>query len=679
MDKIAQIRGSELKLHTSNLLCEHYSASAADSSETLLGKGIASILDLKQQSRSAQEAKERGKSADVLAEVFADTICMTRMVMPKASLLRAFLLLDLKAKPESITKFACNLAEGAALNRITLAVSPLYNQRKLNTSRELLGHLLAGGGFGTSKSIFQPETWQNREKNFDLRSGIEQVGHAAIIGGVSNVPAGYLAGRLFKVSPFGNRYGDLVRATGVGAAAGSVSAGIQALLTGQTENAFKLMTEGCLFGAAGGASGAALMRTQFFANKPRICAPQDLSKPRRMIADSHDLKDQLDVIPRQTESLLERAQNVAKSGYRTDTLSTKSLRDDVEIKNLKTEDEFKDRAILWKEEAARVYKQNGVEIWIPESYASKLDEVLELRITERNPGELTLNEFAAVLDKLDTHPLRNRAHIADLLDTFTVPNPELIKRIVISPNDYVYDHWQKLHDPWSRNNPNAKTIATADTAGEMVWYAPTIREDNYITGMHEWSHLLHFSSGQLRETWPKAALLERDYFVSDYAKRNQYENFAEHSAQFLNPDFKFFFRVVRKTPLRSMLINDSMGESWEYAKARNILPSGLQQLDRRFDYVKDEVYPRALDRLTKTLKFDNNHRAAARAAELLAEYGGPDELELLSNSNDPDPFIRRVMERASRKLQNYLEEEGVLTPVDSTVTNSNSHVGKKPA
>src|ERR1043165_6132788 len=148
MDKIAQIRGSELELHTSNLLCEHNSAKASDSSETLLGKGIASILDLKPNFRSAQEAKEAGKNADVLAEVFADSICMTRMGMPKAALLRSCLLLDLHARPESAVKFACNFAEGAALNRLTLAVNPLYNQRKLSTSRELLGHLLAGSGIG---------------------------------------------------------------------------------------------------------------------------------------------------------------------------------------------------------------------------------------------------------------------------------------------------------------------------------------------------------------------------------------------------------------------------------------------------------------------------------------------------------------------------------------------------
>lgn len=663
---------SGIHLSSSYLLDNKSTSSAAANSETLLGKCIASVLDLKPQMRNAEQEKELGQKADLLAEVFADGTCMTRMSMPKAACLRSLLLLKVQESPQGCAEdFASNFAEGAVLNRLTVALNPLYAQRKLSIGRELSNHFLAGGGIASTKACFHKDTWQDNSnpENLDLKSGIKRVAEATLLGGLSNVPASFAAARIFHSGALSNRFGDIWRATGCGATAGSISSGVQTFLSGQNDKIFSAMAEGTFFGAAGAASSAALMRSNYFANKPRIILNSDTNQYKARTKFDPAQYRETDVVKSESSSLLERAAEVENAEYDVKEMRVKYVKDDVQIEKLKTEEEFQKKAVKTVKEAARVYKLRGLEVWIPENYASQLDDVLRMRLIDQHPEkftDLTLDEYDSALQFLHDHPLRNRAHLADLLPAMRYPNPKLVRKVIISPELWVNDKWEQINDPWTRDNPGMKALATAHHNGDMVWYQPTLDNDNYQTGMHEWSHLLHFRSSQRTATaWVKAALLEKNFFISDYAKRDYWENFAEHSANFLNPDFKSFNNMVRKAPIRSAVINDTMADSYRKAQRREIVPAGLEQLGARLDFVYDEVTPLALKRLSNTFLHSANQRKAARAADLLAEFGGPDELELLSKSKDADPFIRRSARRAAQKLNDYLVEDGTLAPADS--------------
>lgn len=245
---------------------------------TLLGKAVEFGWDKALgEAQTDKDKAARAAKSDQYAEIAADTIAS----VPKIGTLvggisRATLLSDVSGNATAYDfskKFALDLAQGAALNRVGKfafgsAEATVVNGATIRA--EMTTHFYGGAAFGGVKSAFNGDTYKDKDGNFSALAATQNLATGIGTGGLISMPAGYIGGRVGRASSLllGNSAeqslaSSVLRSTITGSsngfANGAVFGGVEAA---RHDFSFKSIMDGAIEGGAigaltGGALGAA--------------------------------------------------------------------------------------------------------------------------------------------------------------------------------------------------------------------------------------------------------------------------------------------------------------------------------------------------------------------------------------------------------------------------------------
>jgi hypothetical protein len=666
----------------------------ADGAEkTAAGSLIGSVRDLLQGSaKDAHQQRERAQTNDMLAEVAADTFAMMPGVSwLKAGTVRAAVLLNPKEDLQSnAMTFGMNFTEGVALNRLSKYAGKMLHDptapRTLLT--ESVGLFKFGAGMGAVKAVFDENTWKDQQGSFSFGDGLSNVAKASTIGGAIGVPAGMVGTRIAKLGLEHFGQGGLsprAMSIGLGALsgypAGAVFGGVDAVMHGGTAaDVWKQAHQGGVMGVFAGGLAGGMIRLD---SVPRTTAGGErnagttselivrasesgeraFSKTDRPPVRMYDLFDSVEM---KHAGTLEG--NLAALGeYKPGKLrlfQAVANADDV-AKAAATEADFINMGRRVNTVESRVYNFKGVQLEIPEAYAATLDEVYQLRITQAQgfaPDATPTQKLAGSMarGKLQGHAYADRAHPADLFAISELADRSLIKRIVMNDHNYYLDAWTR-----KTYKPDFVTAATAGTDGTMAFYKAIYNHDLNRIVHHEWAHLLANNAVRDAKAFEAAAALEEHshvdrkrpgYSISEYAKRNVDENWAEHGAGLTKADPTDFFEVSSEAPIRTAVYGKALSKALAYAPADQRSPFQTQ-LGERVRYINDSVLPRAQDLLEGYL-LKGTAQEQIHAARLLRELGDKKHFELLkkvarTSRNDE---VATVAFNAAREMAFYGRE-----------------------
>ncbi|MBK9620565.1 MAG: hypothetical protein IPO31_15450 [Candidatus Obscuribacter sp.] len=242
---------------------------------TLLGKAVEFGWDKALgEAQTDKDKAARAAKSDQYAEIAADTIAS----VPKIGTLvggisRATLLSDVSGNASAYDfskKFALDLAQGAALNRVGKfafgsAESAVVNGATIRA--EMTTHFYGGAAFGGVKSAFNGDTYKDKDGNFSALAATQNLATGIGTGGLISMPAGYIGGRVGRASSLllGNSAeqslaSSVLRSTITGSsngfANGAVFGGVEAA---RHDFSFKSIMDGAIEGGAIGAlTGGAL-------------------------------------------------------------------------------------------------------------------------------------------------------------------------------------------------------------------------------------------------------------------------------------------------------------------------------------------------------------------------------------------------------------------------------------
>lgn len=646
-----------------------------EEAKTLAGKVIGSFSDLFSpgQVLDADQRKAKAKRDDDLATVAADTVAMLPgLRLPAAGLIRATALARVDDGAVSLSlNFAKDFVEGAALNKIASLTVPEGKLGKAISAKLGKGFLadtasfaLTGAAIAGTSTGFKTETWLDENKSFSISHGVGETLKAGTIGGVMGAPAGLLGKKIANVGIGLAQEGRISSSTalvfsgvGGGYLSGAAIGGAQGYFaTGNLKGAWYGASEGGLTGALSGGVGvlgihafnskfgkmtevsidrepAFSMKAELAINSLERTAQEgsagssralELEKWRRLEIGADKLHD--------SETTL--ADRVGKLGtpLQGTAYYYQALPQAAEAAAAsRSYSEFISRGgAHLVHDNVRLYNVNRTLITIPESYAAQLDEVLALRLRAAEEPDFygkgygQVKEVTDARSKLEVHPLRDRAHPADFVHLLEeLPDRGLVKEILIRHDNAPGNAWKTKEFGY-----DFKSAATVDEDGRMSFYAqnrsPLLRE--YFK--HEWSHLLKWAARVDSNRFDEAAKLEKDgYYVSEYSKTNNDENWAEHAATILHPDPDKFLATVQDAPLRSFEIVRALLRSFN-ARDRAFTGIHQEELSRRQAYVAQEVMPVVRETLLDHVKSGHPENAKI-AGKLLAPIAGEAELRAL--------------------------------------------------
>lgn len=626
-----------------------------------------------------KEKAQRGQRSDQLAEVVGDTVAMLPVAKwGTAGVIRAGIMLDTKSNfLEGAGGFAKNFAEGAALNKFA---GVAFGENRLNLaierqigkglSSEAARYAIGGAGIGGVKAIFRPDTWVSQEGNVDLLAGGYETLKSAGGGAALAIPGGFIGSRIAQAGFALNSRGfvsenNALRIAGLGSGyfSGAAVGGVQALAAGaDLKTTVSMMNESGLLGAAtGGLTISALKHFQLpkeqitsTDNSGRVPVnmryaatesiengfnPQYLSSADSPIdpAKIQALKF-LGGRDRGDDSLASKLQDLGS--YHSEDMIfhlPKPNAEAIAAKSAQFKDFVRD-GMIEQLTPTRTWNVRGVPVTMTESYAAKLDEVVRLRMyaarehTATNPAEKRLALQSK--EQLKSNPLKDRAHAVDFLHLIEeLPDRSLVKRIVISENSNPSDAWLS-----KTYKPNFKAAATAsEESGTLSFYA---QNRGYELGQymrHEWGHLLMWAAKPEQAGFARAAELEKEdfqskkaYYITEYSKKDNDENWAEHIRGLLHPDPKVFLEVAHNAPVRSMVMGTALVKSLSQAghEHGSTVSEGIAG---RLAYLQSEIMPLAKNDLAYHLSITKGQKGIL-SAELLGKYASEKELALLTQT-----------------------------------------------
>lgn len=616
--------------------------------ETAGGKAFEFVYEYwRPQSVDDDQAKrqERGKYQDFLAEATADTLAILPRYGPiAAGIARAGVLI----KPsESILQnsqdFALNFAQGAALRKVATFASPDLNSKKLNAAGMAGTFLLQGVSFGAIKGGFHKDSWFNENAEFSVRSGLWNVSSSGLYAGLLNVPAGFLGSKIAStVIETTTRSGLGVRASLVGGGlvsgygTGFVIGGSNAFLEGKSGlNLLEASNDAALLSAATGAAIMSTTKLRFSAIERS--AAQELENLARFsskyekdtTADPDFFLGTPNLSKRLSNSLEMRNRNpipildhvAASDFYSTRTINTAVLKDGVSLSSVPLRYDFLYRAVVTRKEAweTRVYHDphdaTGLgPVFVKNDYAQRLN-------ADARAGQLSGGE---------PHHMEIK-HALSL-----VPDPSLVKEAYVRPDTNIHTPW---HQKASRN-PTMVISATADSSKGQITFTmrkETQRDVHNVTD-HEWAHLLESKVKEQRALFDLGVALERrKYAVSDYARTNSGENWAEHTASFLGNPWTFA-EFVHNAPLRAIPLAQGLSRAVQNIEQRapGFTDPGLLA---RLKYTEGRILPQAITELHFQLN-SLEKMEAARAALMLGAIGKQADLDVLANLAANSKFLK---------------------------------------
>ncbi|MBX9571814.1 MAG: HEAT repeat domain-containing protein [Candidatus Obscuribacterales bacterium] len=661
---------------------------------------------------SEKERAQRGQHSDNLAEVVGDTVAMLPVKWGAAGAIRAGILYDTKSGfLEAAGGFGKNFAEGAVLNKLSAAA---FGEGKLNLAIEKqLGKGLAaettrfaatGFGIGVVKSGFRSETWFDQQGKLDfLKGGVETLKSGGI-GAAVAIPGGFIGTRIAQAGFALNTKGlvsenTALRIAGLGSGyfSGAAVGGIQAVAAGaDLKTTLALMNESGLVGAAtGGLTIATLRQLQQLKDSHQTNAPdRSATVPKdkayaavETIEEGHSPQWlSSNEIVQIEQAKFDALKFVGGRDRGDQSLATKLrdlgdyTREEVSVHVAKRNarevaansadyDAFYNTGMEAQIVPSRTWNVRGVPVTMPESYAAKLDEVVRLRMYaakehSSNPAEHSLALKSK--EQLKLNPLRDRAHAVDFLHLIEeLPDRSLVKRVMIRDDSNPTDAWLS-----KTYKPDFKAAATASQDGVLSFYAQNRGYElgNYMR--HEWGHLLMWAAKPEQHAFSKAADLEKDdyqskkaYYISEYAKKDHDENWAEHMRGLLHPDPKVFLEVAHNAPVRSMVMGTALVKTLSLARAHegSTVAGGLAN---RIAYLQQEIMPLAKNDLSYHLLVSKKDRGIL-SAQLLAKYAGDKELAHLSQTSkhETDPALAKAAFDAA--FHNISQKRAVSIGYDS--------------
>jgi hypothetical protein len=201
---------------------------------TVTGALIGAVVDAFGAPQTEEARKQSAVANDEYAHLAADVIASIPQVKVIAAAgLRSAMLYDPNGSAsDNAVSLGVNAAGGAALNKvmkIASAESALGRTTPAHSSTPLLdeglGHFLAGGAFGLTRSTFDTRSWLDEQGNLSALSGVRNIAISAGDSAFLNVPAGMLGSRVAQKLGAGLSDGILSRittGTAAGASAGAV-------------------------------------------------------------------------------------------------------------------------------------------------------------------------------------------------------------------------------------------------------------------------------------------------------------------------------------------------------------------------------------------------------------------------------------------------------------------------
>lgn len=231
------------RVQISERLAAKLSSEADDYSKprTLLGKGINNAWDFAYgEAKTNLDKANRAIKSDQIAEITADTVAaVPRLNFVSAGLARGVLLSDVSGNSSAFRqKFVLDTAQGVALHGIgrmgagnlRAASSELSAGLRPTLGAELKGHMFAGAGFGAVKATFNEQTWKDKNGQFSVASGLENVTLSTALGGTVGMPSGLVGARFARASSV--LIGTQAEQTVLGALAKNTITGASAGMTG---------------------------------------------------------------------------------------------------------------------------------------------------------------------------------------------------------------------------------------------------------------------------------------------------------------------------------------------------------------------------------------------------------------------------------------------------------------
>ncbi len=681
--------------------------------ETLSGRIFNSIQNALSPSvgLSEQELKARGKKNDQLATVVADSLAMMPVIRGMgAGFIRATALAKVHGGfADFAENFGKDFAEGAVLNKVVLTCAPEGRLgRALNErfAKSMLGETAAyavmGAGVGTVTTGFRSETWKDKEGNFVPGQGALDLVKAGTIGGVLSVPAALLTS---KVSRLGLRLGAegqvsqttalAISGLGSGYLSGAMLGGVHSAMSGESVlNVMKSMNESGLTGALTGAIGLSALgrntRLDWRASLPaEHASPETLTRVSAMerfakTSDSSNVEwksragekrlafEELGIArAKLDDSDATLAARVAKLGTPWQGHKTYLVAAPQSLEAASRSNNFaefcKFGGVESRGDRLRIYGVKEVAITIPETYAQKLDEVLQLRLLAAQKPDLYIEGPHQVLkvelarEALSVHPLKDRAHPADFVQLLDeLPDRRLIKELFIREDQSPDNAWRSKED----GRPVIAS-ATAEKNGIVTTYAAQRNDFLRPVIKHEWGHLLKWKWETDSELFDQFAILEKDgFYTSEYSKKNNDENWAEHVATLLDPDADKFYATASGAPLRTFAIGRAL------VRTMNTTPSAFlgthqAELRARVNFLDANVKPEAQTALA-SLAGSAHRETAIAAIKLMPGLGRPQDFDVLHDAakNNPDMKVRTAAAAAVRR---YWATLGMSSGFDRTI------------
>lgn len=647
------------------------------SEKTAAGSLIGSVRDLLTgKAQNTAEANQRAQMNDMLGEVAADTIAMMPGVSwLKAGGIRAAMMLDLHGSATDNAKSAAlNFAEGVALNKVSkLAGNALHEPL---APRSLMSESVSlfkfGVGMGGVKAVFDEHTWRDKDGNFQFGEGISNVAKASTIGGAIGVPAGLAGTHLarlgfthFAESGLSQRAMSIGLGSLSGYSAGAVFGGVEsAMHGGGTSDVLKAAHQGGLMGMfAGGLTGGLVRtdRTAVTAKPVEEAAAGDVARGHvDKVGGYRPMLEYVDNL--EIHQPRDFAENLRRLGdYKKGRIVVETAKPDADQLTVSAAERHIFEALA-KETAvqdSRIYTVKGTEIHIPESYAVKLDEVYNLRMTQQRgfavdatPAEKA--QAVAAQEALANDGYAQRAHPADLAAMLEqLPDRSLISKVQMLDTNYWADAWTR-----KTYQPDFVTAATANReSGIMTFYKSNDNIDLPRVVHHEWAHLLETVAQRERAVFESAVELEqKSWNISEYAKRDSGENWAEHSAALTKASTDDFFDTASGAPVRTAVLGRALSKSLNFVPEWQRSPY-IEQLSTRVRYIQDAVLPRAQDVLAGYLK-RGTPEEQVHAAKLLRELGDKQHFEILKDvaKSSKHPEVHEAAFDAAQQMAFYGRE-----------------------
>lgn len=593
-----------------------------------------------------QEKIESSQYREFLAEAVADTAAIIPRYGPiTGGIVRAALLIRPgDSLSGNVKSFGGNFAEGVALKKISqLALPEGYLATKYNKSS---AQLVQGFAFGAVKAGFNENSWYRDDGSFSVKEGTFKMASAGIFAGAVNIPLSFLAGKLTGAVV------EATSSTGLGAKSSLVMASLASgygtgFLLGSSNALLEGKTGGSLL-AAGNDAGmlSALTGGVLAASSPirfaaiehpaardlsRMVAFQSKGRNQEAETSNHEFKvpmlhpDQLRALSRERATVADRDLLSRSENYSLVTQAQRVSKEDVPLGSVPL---FSERFYL--------NRLTNTENWLLRRYDLDHKQMGPLYVKHEYANELDARLAGAIKSSsTKVSSELSPPHHTEIQQAFVqTPDPSLIRRIDVRPDKNIYTLWHRRLN----RDPFMEILATAKAStGEIIMNVKS-RANVTNTADHEWSHLLEPKAPKERALFEVAAALERKgYYVSDYAKKNSSENWAEHGAAFLGPKFGFL-DFVHGAPLRAVSLTRGMARAT--SNAENLHPVATDKgLSNRIQYVQENVLPGALKNLESRM-LSRDQVEASRAALMYGAIAEEQQLNLLHSHVLNNKFLR---------------------------------------